>query len=138
MEDGNDISTRADTDSITSDPTELYHRDIATQTSPEIEHEQPAVATGSNTLNDNNNATSSTSKSIAAIRTHSSRLDLIAFQLRQCLTDDMRSKVADDSRSGEVVPTRDLQEASKNELIPQENHRVRLPWYSQMYLLKCF
>jgi hypothetical protein len=95
-DDENETPDAADSESITSDPTELYHRDVATQTSSEFDNHTPVPITLNDSVDADRDTTLSTSKSIATIRTHSSRLDLIAFQLRQRLDDDKRSKVADD------------------------------------------
>jgi hypothetical protein len=64
-----------DTDSITSDPTELFHRDVATQTSPEP---TPAPIT----TNPINSADSAIATPTTAVNNHVSRIQSITSQLR--------------------------------------------------------
>ncbi|KAL5003549.1 peroxisomal membrane anchor protein conserved region-domain-containing protein [Aspergillus recurvatus] len=90
-------ATEEDIESITSDPTELFHRDIGTQTSQDLT--QPSsVTSASNTIE------STSSDSITAVMTHQKRLETIGFHLRELgdaqsqsstLHDTTRSRIND-------------------------------------------
>ncbi|PGH12835.1 hypothetical protein AJ79_04059 [Helicocarpus griseus UAMH5409] len=72
-----------DSDSITSDPTELFHRDIATQTSPELEQPPtPAIV---------DPETDGLSSSETTVNTHVKRLQSISSQLTDFLSDQDES-----------------------------------------------
>ena len=84
-----------DTDSVTSDPTELFHRDVGTQTS--LESSQASVA-----ATEKNNQTPDAPTQ--AVNKHMSRLESIQSQLKEVndidkdsstLDDDMRSRLSD-------------------------------------------
>ncbi|KAJ6072757.1 hypothetical protein N7467_010842 [Penicillium canescens] len=72
---GDEEEEANDTDSITSDPTELFHRDVATQTSPEP---TPAPVT----TNPINSADSAIATPTTAVNNHVSRIQSITSQLR--------------------------------------------------------
>ncbi|WEW57211.1 hypothetical protein PRK78_002673 [Emydomyces testavorans] len=71
----------ADLDSITSDPTELFHRDIATQTTPELEHPSSTLSTAP-TPTQPPNAPSDTEKTLS---TQISRLKSLSSHLHDIL-----------------------------------------------------
>ncbi|KAJ5105800.1 hypothetical protein NUU61_003147 [Penicillium alfredii] len=75
-----------DTDSVTSDPTELFHRDVATQTSPDF----PPASKSSNSPN----AVPSPS---TAVTTHLTRLESIQNQLRDLADTEKDASALDDS-----------------------------------------
>ncbi|KAK2777712.1 hypothetical protein FQN52_002989 [Onygenales sp. PD_12] len=72
-----------DADSITSDPTELFHRDIATQTSPEL-----SQSTSTSTPSSENSETNTISASERAMNNHVKRLESIKSQLNEVQTDE--------------------------------------------------
>ncbi|KAK2810597.1 hypothetical protein FQN50_002854 [Emmonsiellopsis sp. PD_5] len=72
-----------DADSITSDPTELFHRDIATQTSPELPQ-----STSTSTPSSENSETNTISASERAMNNHVKRLESIKSQLNEVQTDE--------------------------------------------------
>jgi hypothetical protein len=76
-----DIKGWEDTDSMASDPTELFHRDIATQTTPDLEH-SVSTSTPSTTTDP---ADSQTPKKI--MLEHLKRLQTISSHLNEFLTD---------------------------------------------------
>jgi len=91
----NDEDESNDTDSVTSDPTELFHRDIGTQTS--LENSQTSLAAAEK----NNQAPDAPTQ---AVNNHMSRLESIQSQLKEIndmdkdsntLDDDMRSRLSD-------------------------------------------
>jgi hypothetical protein len=82
-------------DSVTSDPTELFHRDIGTQTTPDV---TPSPAPEAN------DETSPLQTPIEAVNNHVSRLDSIQSQLKEvgdierdssCLDDSARACITD-------------------------------------------
>ncbi|KOS41120.1 hypothetical protein ACN38_g8015 [Penicillium nordicum] len=79
-----------DASSITSDPTELFHRDVATQTSPEP---TPVVgATGAV-----NSADSAAVSPLTAVDTHISRVESITSKLREIVDSEKDASTLDDS-----------------------------------------
>ncbi|RAK85880.1 peroxisomal membrane anchor protein [Aspergillus costaricaensis CBS 115574] len=82
-------SSSTDTESITSDPTELFHRDVATQT---------ATSDFAATYN-NNNKTGTDKDSpedpTAAVTDHLKRLESIRSQLRECSDTEKESSTLD-------------------------------------------
>ncbi|KAJ5595960.1 hypothetical protein N7450_002418 [Penicillium hetheringtonii] len=91
----NDEDESNDTDSVTSDPTELFHRDIGTQTS--LENSQTSLAAAEK----NNQAPDAPTQ---AVNNHMSRLESIQSQLKEInnidkdsstLDDDMRNRLSD-------------------------------------------
>ncbi|CAI7672215.1 unnamed protein product [Penicillium pancosmium] len=84
-----------DTDSVTSDPTELFHRDMGTQTSPETSESSIAAIEKESKAPD---------APTQAVNNHMSRLESIQSQLKEVngvdkdsstLEDDLRSKLTD-------------------------------------------
>ncbi|EAW14145.1 peroxisomal membrane protein PEX14 [Aspergillus clavatus NRRL 1] len=68
-----------DTDSITSDPTELFHRDVATQTSQDFAASSPSsLSAGKTAAGDDSTIPDPT----ATVTTHHKRLETITSQLR--------------------------------------------------------
>ncbi|OQE46131.1 hypothetical protein PENCOP_c001G05582 [Penicillium coprophilum] len=78
-----------DASSITSDPTELFHRDVATQTSPEP---TPAPSTAGVV----NSADSAVSPS-TAVNNHISRVESITSKLREIVNSEKEASTLDDS-----------------------------------------
>ena len=79
-----------DASSITSDPTELFHRDVATQTSPEP---TPVIsATGAV-----NSADSAAVSPSTAVNTHISRVESITSKLREIVDSEKNTSTLDDS-----------------------------------------
>ncbi|KAL4978487.1 peroxisomal membrane anchor protein conserved region-domain-containing protein [Aspergillus desertorum] len=90
-------ATEEDIESITSDPTELFHRDIGTQTSQDLIQPSSVIVTSTTTE-------STTSDPIAAVTTHQRRLESIGSHLRELedaqsqsgtLHDTTRSRIND-------------------------------------------
>ena len=77
-----------ETDSVTSDPTELFHRDVATQTSPEFS--EPSLTEGKPATE------TALPDSKAAVFTHATRLETIHSHLREFTDSDGGSNDADD------------------------------------------
>ena len=77
-----------ETDSVTSDPTELFHRDVATQTSPESS--ETSLAEGKPS------AETAVPDPKAAVSTHATRLETIHSHLREFTDSDGGSNDADD------------------------------------------
>ncbi|EER29110.1 Peroxisomal membrane anchor family protein [Coccidioides posadasii C735 delta SOWgp] len=78
-----DEGEAGEADSITSDPTELFHRDIATQTSPELEN-PPSTLPKPDSL----------TESQKALDTHVSRLSSISSQLNDILYAEMQNDLS--------------------------------------------
>ncbi|KAJ5515442.1 hypothetical protein N7527_007002 [Penicillium freii] len=79
-----------DASSITSDPTELFHRDVATQTSPEP---TPVIsATGAV-----NSADSAAVSPSTAVNNHISRVESITSKLREIVDSEKNASTLDDS-----------------------------------------
>lgn len=85
-----------DTDSVTSDPTELFHRDIGTQTSPDVT--PPSVSSSKDSLEP------ALAAPVAAVNNHMSRIESIQAQLKEAgdvekdsssLDDSLRTRLAD-------------------------------------------
>ncbi|KAL2008709.1 hypothetical protein VTN00DRAFT_6903 [Thermoascus crustaceus] len=86
-----------DSDSVTSDPTELFHRDIATQTTPDL-------ARGVSTPSYFTNADAEKDSTKTALG-HAKRLDILRSHLREFLEAESQAGVADDlvkDRLGEL------------------------------------
>ncbi|KAI9044072.1 peroxisomal membrane protein PEX14 [Aspergillus affinis] len=83
----NDESSSEDSDSITSDPTELFHRDVATQTSQDLE------ATQSKPKEDGENVPDPT----ATVNTHIKRVEILTSHLREFADIEKQSSAVDDS-----------------------------------------
>ncbi|GAQ35066.1 hypothetical protein AtubIFM55763_010233 [Aspergillus tubingensis] len=81
-------SSSTDTESITSDPTELFHRDVATQT---------ATSDFAATYNNNKTGTDKDSPAdpTAAVTDHLKRLESIRSQLRECSATEKESSTLD-------------------------------------------
>lgn len=75
-----------DADSVTSDPTELFHRDVATQTSPEIDQAASSAP-----------AEKTEPDLTAAVSTHTQRLETIRSHLTDFAASEDKSTGADDS-----------------------------------------
>ncbi|QKX61504.1 uncharacterized protein TRUGW13939_08655 [Talaromyces rugulosus] len=82
-----------ETESITSDPTELFHRDVATQTSPDLLSDSPP--------SEEKNADSESS-AIKAIDTHTERLSTLTSHLKEFVTDHTSSRKVDDSARDKI------------------------------------
>ncbi|KMP05322.1 hypothetical protein CIRG_05003 [Coccidioides immitis RMSCC 2394] len=78
-----DEGEAGEADSITSDPTELFHRDIATQTSPELENPPSTLP-----------KPDSITESQKALDTHVSRLSSISSQLNDILYAEMQNDLS--------------------------------------------
>ena len=85
-----------DTDSVTSDPTELFHRDIGTQTTPDI--------SSSTSLESGSKEEKAADAPIAAVSKHMTRLESIQSQMKEIndvekeassLDDTLRSSLSD-------------------------------------------
>lgn len=85
--DGEDEEFRDDGDSVTSDPTELFHRDIGTQTTPGVSPSPGAIAKDENPLE----------APAEAVNHHASRLASIQSQLKEITDLDKKSGTADDA-----------------------------------------
>ncbi|KAK1143493.1 hypothetical protein N8T08_006299 [Aspergillus melleus] len=82
-----DESSEEDSDSITSDPTELFHRDVATQTSQDLE------ATQSKAKEDGEKIPDPT----ATVNTHIKRVEILTSHLREFADIEKQSSAVDDS-----------------------------------------
>ncbi|KAF7172872.1 hypothetical protein CNMCM5623_004982 [Aspergillus felis] len=80
-----------DEDSITSDPTELFHRDVATQTSQDLD-----TSTLPRT-SDQHSADEAAPDPTAAVDTHLKRLENITSHLREVASSETESGALDDS-----------------------------------------
>ncbi|GIJ98429.1 hypothetical protein Aspvir_000546 [Aspergillus viridinutans] len=80
-----------DEDSITSDPTELFHRDVATQTSQELD------ATTLPRTADQHSADEAAPDPTATVNTHLKRLENITSHLREVASSENESGALDDS-----------------------------------------
>lgn len=76
-----------DSDSVTSDPTELFHRDIGTQTTPDVSPSPDTMAKAENPLD----------APVEAVNHHKSRLDSIQSQLKDIAELEKDSTTLDDS-----------------------------------------
>ncbi|KAA8644192.1 hypothetical protein EYZ11_004664 [Aspergillus tanneri] len=76
-----------ETESITSDPTELFHRDVATQTSQDLEQPRPTNETDGEAV----------PGPTAAVNTHMKRLDSITSHLREFSDTERESSTMDDT-----------------------------------------
>lgn len=76
-----------DSDSITSDPTELFHRDIGTQTTPDVSPSHETMAKKENPLE----------APVEAVTRHKNRLDSIQSQLKDIAELEKDSTTVDDS-----------------------------------------
>lgn len=85
--DGDDEEFKDDSDSVTSDPTELFHRDIGTQTTPDVSPSPEAMAKDENPLE----------APVEAVNHHTSRLASIQSQLKEITDLDKNSGTVDDS-----------------------------------------
>lgn len=92
-----DEDEEKDTDSVTSDPTELFHRDIGTQTTPDLSSSSTSLESGSK-------EGKAADAPIAAVSKHMTRLDSIQSQLKEIndvekdassLDDTLRSSLSD-------------------------------------------
>lgn len=87
-EDGEEDAS--DTDSIISDPTELFHRDIGTQTTPD-------VSTTSRSSSSKDPAETAADAPTVAVNKHLSRLESIQSSLKEVTTFEKDSSTLDDS-----------------------------------------
>lgn len=87
-EDGDEDAS--DTDSIISDPTELFHRDIGTQTTPD-------VSTTSRSSSSKDPAETAADAPTLAVNKHLSRLESIQSSLKEVTTFEKDSSALDDS-----------------------------------------
>lgn len=80
-----------DSDSVTSDPTELFHRDIGTQTTP------PASSIATETAKEEKEGESKADAPSRAVEGHMSRIESIQAQLREINDVERESSTLDDS-----------------------------------------
>ncbi|KAF7131265.1 hypothetical protein CNMCM5793_004370 [Aspergillus hiratsukae] len=85
------IDSEDDEDSITSDPTELFHRDVATQTSQDLD------ATPLPRTLDHPSSDEATPDPTATVNTHLKRLENITSHLREVASSEKESGALDDS-----------------------------------------
>ncbi|GAE00222.1 peroxisomal membrane anchor protein, putative [Paecilomyces variotii No. 5] len=85
---GDDVS---DADSITSDPTELFHRDIATQTTPDLSRTESNQALSSDL--DEADSASDPTKPVAS---HVGRLQTIRSHMQEFLEAENKARIPDD------------------------------------------
>ncbi|KAJ5173368.1 peroxin [Penicillium capsulatum] len=78
-----------DNDSVTSDPTELFHRDIGTQTTPNVT--PPSLSSSKDTHD------SAISVPVTAVNNHMSRIESIQAQLKEAGDAEKDSSSLDDS-----------------------------------------
>lgn len=76
-------------ESITSDPTEVFHRDIATQTTPELMNDSPGILSASSTDTDDNPH--------KVVDLHKQTLAKITSHLQEFVSDDVTSGELDDT-----------------------------------------
>lgn len=81
----------SDSDSIISDPTELFHRDIATQTTPDLSQNASSPF-----FSDNSDNTESAPDPTKAVSGHVGRLQTIRSHLQEFLDAENRARVPDD------------------------------------------
>ncbi|PLN82447.1 hypothetical protein BDW42DRAFT_193063 [Aspergillus taichungensis] len=93
----NDDKDAEDTESITSDPTELFHRDVATQTSPgEVPSKEGLWTADSDSDAPNTADQDQPSAATAAVNTHLTRLESMRSSLQEISTTDQDSATAED------------------------------------------
>jgi hypothetical protein len=84
-----------ETESIASDPTELFHRDIATQTSPDLQDNNTSPRWTQGNSSDEEKDEKNTP--LKAVTAHLTRLNVITSHLREFVADDKRSNVGEDA-----------------------------------------
>lgn len=82
-------------ESITSDPTELFHRDIATQTSPDLGNDNTTSYYAQESSSDEEKDEENTP--LKAVATHLNRLEVITSHLREFAEDQKQNTVGEDS-----------------------------------------
>ncbi|PLB35993.1 peroxisomal membrane protein PEX14 [Aspergillus candidus] len=93
----NDDKDEEDTESITSDPTELFHRDVATQTSPgEVPTKEGLWTADSDSDAPNTADQDQPSAATAAVNSHLTRLESMRNSLQEITTTDQDSATAED------------------------------------------
>ena len=93
----NDNKDEEDTESITSDPTELFHRDVATQTSPgEVPSKDGLWTADSDSDAPNTADQDQPSAATAAVNSHLTRLESMRSSLQEISTTDQDSATAED------------------------------------------
>ncbi|PKY06049.1 hypothetical protein P168DRAFT_326336 [Aspergillus campestris IBT 28561] len=93
----NDNKDEEDTESITSDPTELFHRDVATQTSPgEVPSKEGLWTADSDSDAPNTADQDQPSAAAAAVNNHLTRLESMRSSLQEITTTDQDSTTAED------------------------------------------
>lgn len=97
--DKSDAGEEDETASLTSDPSELYHRDIATQTSPELESSDYS----SSLMTLESITESSTDDSSKALNTHVSRLKSIQSQLKDLVYAETQNDLACDNIKNRIT-----------------------------------
>ncbi|KAJ9261658.1 hypothetical protein DTO212C5_8230 [Paecilomyces variotii] len=85
---GDDAS---DTDSIISDPTELFHRDVATQTTPDLSRTESSQASSSDS-----DEASSAPDPVKSVTGHVGRLQTIRSHMQEFLDDENRTRPPED------------------------------------------
>lgn len=83
-----------ETESITSDPTELFHRDVATQTSSDLLSDNPPSSEKTNAASE--------SSAMKAIDTHTERLSTLTSHLKEFVSDHTSSRQVDDSTRDKI------------------------------------
>lgn len=92
-----DNKDEEDTESITSDPTELFHRDVATQTSPgEVPSKDGLWTADSDSDAPNTADQDQPSAATAAVNSHLTRLETMRSSLQEISTTDQDSATAED------------------------------------------
>ncbi|KAH8699268.1 peroxisomal membrane anchor protein conserved region-domain-containing protein [Talaromyces proteolyticus] len=91
--DNDDVDDGDDTESITSDPTELFHRDVATQTSADLMTDEAATK---------NDPSSSEESNTKVIDTHTQSLSVLTSHLKEFLSDHTSSREVDDSARDKI------------------------------------
>ncbi|PGH23517.1 hypothetical protein AJ80_02471 [Polytolypa hystricis UAMH7299] len=88
--DGPSSDEEEDNESVTSDPTELFHRDIATQTSPELSQAPSSSSASADDTSDTPATTTTAHEKV--LSNHLKRLQTISSHLHEFLSDDKGSE----------------------------------------------
>jgi hypothetical protein len=88
---GEDVAQ--DAESITSDPTELFHRDIATQTTPNLDR----GANRNSYFGQRDEDEEKKADPTKAVTNHLKRLEVLTSHLREFVEDEKKGKVSDDA-----------------------------------------
>lgn len=113
-----DEESNEDGDSVTSDPTELFHRDIGTQTTPDV--------APSSTTAEAKDEKSSLPAPVEAVNNHISRLDSIQSQLNEINNFEKDSSDLDDSARACIT---DLHHYLDGLIYASPRHTISTPSY---------